>query len=84
MKQEKQARKDTSSRINDGHYLEIMDRLHCQMSNIEDHLLDHPVSQKYDELREHIIRAIVNLIQAYQISGDLASANTLKKKKKKR
>ena len=75
MKQEK---------LNDGHYLEIMDRLHCQMSNIEDHLLDHPVSQKYDELREHIIRAIVNLIQAYQISGDLASANTLKKKKKKR
>ena len=75
MKQEK---------LNDGHYLEIIERLHCQMSNIEDHLLDHPVSQKYDVLREHIIRALVKLIQAYQITGDLASANTLKKKKKKR
>ena len=71
-----------TTKINDGHYLEILDRLHCQMTDIEHHLLDHPVSQKYSELREHIIRATVNLVKAYQIAGSLTSAHKLKKKKK--
>ena len=70
------------TKINDGHYLEVLDRLHCQMTDIEHHLLDHPVSQKYDALREHIIKAVVNLVKAYQIAGSLASSDKLKKKKK--
>jgi len=52
------------------------------MTDIEHHLLDHPVSQKYDTLREHIIKAVVNLVKAYQIAGSLASSDKLKKKKK--
>ena len=71
-----------TNKLNDGHYLEVLDRLHCQMTDIEHHLLDHPVSQKYGELREHIIRAVVNLVKAYQIAGSLTSAHKLKKKKK--
>ena len=70
-----------TNKLNDGHYLEILDRLHCQMTDIEHHLLDHPVSQKYDALREHIIKAVVNLVKAYQIAGSLTSAHKLKKKK---
>ena len=72
-----------TNKLNDGHYLEILDRLHCQMTDIENHLLDHPVSQKYGELREYIIKATVNLVKAYQIAGSLTSAEKLKKKKKK-
>ncbi len=70
-----------TSKLNDGHYLEVLDRLHCQMTDIEHHLLDHPVSQKYDALREHIIKAVVNLVKAYQIAGSLTKAHRLKKKK---
>ena len=72
-----------TNKLNDGHYLEILDRLHCQMTDIENHLLDHPVSQKYGELREYIIKATVNLVKAYQIAGSLTTAEKLKKKKKK-
>jgi hypothetical protein len=70
-----------TSKLNDGHYLEILDRLHCQITDIENHLLEHPVSEKYGELREHIIRALVNLVQGYQIAGSLTKAHRLKKKK---
>ena len=73
--------KEKKAKLNGGHYLEILDRLHCQMTDIEHHLLDHPVSQKYDALREHIIKAVVNLVKAYQIAGSLASSDKLKKKK---
>ena len=76
-------KKKKTTKLNDGHYLEVLDRLHCQMTDIEHHLLDHPVSQKYDTLREHIIRATVNLVKAYQIAGSLTTAHKLKKKKKK-
>ena len=69
------------TKINDGHYLEILDRLHCQMTDVEHHLLEHPVSEKYDELRESIIKALVNLVKAYQIAGRLTKAHRLKKKK---
>ena len=72
-----------TTKLNDGHYLEVLDRLHCQMTDIEHHLLEHPVSQKYDALKEHIIRAVVNLVKAYQIAGSLTTAHKLKKKKKK-
>ena len=72
-----------TNKLNDGHYLEILDRLHCQMTDIENHLLDHPVSQKYGELREYIIKATVNLVKAYQIVGSLTTAEKFKKKKKK-
>ena len=74
-------KKKKTTKLNDGHYLEVLDRLHCQMTDIENHLLDHPVSQKYGELREYIIKATVNLIKAYQIAGSLTSAEKLKKKK---
>lgn len=73
--------KEKKAKLNDGHYLEVLDRLHCQMTDIEHHLLEHPVTQKYGELREHIIKAVVNLVKAYQIAGSLTKAHRLKKKK---
>jgi len=69
--------------INDGHYLEIMDRLHVQMSVLESHLLEHPIANENKEVKRLIIRSIVALVQAYQIVGGLAHDNIKKTKKKK-
>ena len=69
--------------INDGHYLEIMDRLHVQMCVLESHLLEHPIANENKEVKRLIIRSIVSLVQAYQIVGGLAHDNIKKTKKKK-
>lgn len=66
-------------KLNDGHYLEVLDRLHVQLDNIERHLLEHPVIERHDDVREDVIRAIVRLVQAYQSVGKHLS----KRKKKK-
>ena len=68
--------------INDGHYLEIMDRLHVQMCVLESHLVEHPIANENKEIKRLIIKAIVSLVQAYQITGGLAH-DTAKKTKKK-
>jgi len=69
--------------INDGHYLEMMDRLHVQMSVLESHLLYHPIADKHKDVKRLIIRATIALVQAYQIVGGLAHDTTKKTKKKK-
>ena len=71
------------TKLNDGHYLEVMDRLHVLMSTMDDHLFQHPVVKQNKELREHLIKGVVNLIKAYQEAGALASKKTRTKKKKK-
>ena len=37
--------------INDGHYHEMLDRLHVQMSVLEEHVLSHPVADKHKEVK---------------------------------
>ena len=68
--------------INDGHYLEMMDRLHVQMCVLESHLVEHPIANENKEIKRLIIKAIVSLVQAYQITGGLAHDTTKKTKKK--
>lgn len=58
--------------INDGHYLELMDRLHVVNCIIEDHILDHPLTNTYSEVKELIEEAQSKLYQAYQIIGSLS------------
>jgi hypothetical protein len=73
--------------INDGHYGEMLDRLHVQMSVIEEHLFKHPISEQNKEIRESIIKAIVNLIKAYRLTGELITKKSKKnvtKRKSKR
>jgi len=56
------------------------------MSVIEEHLFKHPISEQNKEVRESIIKAIVNLIKAYRLTGELItrkSKKTLPNKKKK-
>jgi hypothetical protein len=58
--------------INDGHYHEMMDRLYVQMDILDQYLLKHPVGEKHKEISKPIIKAIVALLNAYQIAGGLA------------
>ena len=68
--------------INDGHYHEMMDRLYVQMDILDQYLLKHPIGEKHKEISKPIIKAIVALVQAYQIKGGIAHDKINKTKKK--
>lgn len=55
--------------INDGHYLELMDRLHVIMSNLNDHCVKHPLAQSDDEIKFKIEYALGQVWDAYQTVG---------------
>lgn len=55
--------------IDDGYYLELMDRLWVQTCIIEDHLYGHPLVKKIKKVRKLIEKAGLSLSEAYQIVG---------------
>lgn len=59
------------SKINDGHYLEVLDRIHVMASMIEEHLSNHPLVKKEDQINKLIKFTLSNLSEAYQIAGEL-------------
>jgi hypothetical protein len=61
--------------INEGHYLELMDRLHVIMSTINDHILEHPLAEQQKEIQSLVEDAISNLWNAYQLVGGLTYEN---------
>ncbi len=61
--------KQKKNSINDGHYLELMDRLHIVMCTLNDHCLEHPLSQSDKEIKFQIEYAIGQIWDAYQIVG---------------
>ena len=67
------------NKINDGHYLELMDRLHVQTCMIDDHLVSHPLTKKIKKAKKLIDNAVISLAEAYQIVGN----KSYKKQKKK-
>lgn len=56
-------------KINDGHYLELMDRLYVKLSEIEEYLMKHPLTPKIKKVKKLIDRAGMSLAEAYQIVG---------------
>lgn len=58
--------------INDGHYLEVMDRLHIINCTLEEHLLYHPITNTYSEVKDLIEEAQSKLLAAYQMVGSLS------------
>jgi len=56
--------------INDGHYLELMDRLHIVMMNIQDHILSHPLTENEPDIQNKIEQASSKLFEAYQLVGN--------------
>lgn len=59
-----------NSNINDGHYLELMDRIHIVMMNIQDHLLEHPLTEIHSDIEKKLTSAQNNLWKAYQLVGE--------------
>jgi len=55
--------------INPGHYLELMDRLHVIMCTINDHCLEHPLTETDEEIKTKIDYALGQLWDAYQLVG---------------
>jgi hypothetical protein len=58
------------NKINKGHYLELMDRIHIVMMNIQDHLIDHPLAENERDVRKKIEKALHKLWEAYQLVGN--------------
>ena len=67
------------NKINDGHYLELMDRLHAQTCMIEDHLVSHPLTKKIKKAKKLIDDAVMSLAEAYQIVGNKSYKKQTKK-----
>lgn len=67
------------NKINDGHYLELMDRLYIQICMIEDHLWNHPLTKKNKRVKKLIDNAGMSLSEAYQIIGNESYENDKKK-----
>ena len=64
------SKKQKKNSINDGHYLELMDRIHIVMMNIQDHLIDHPLAENEKDVQKKIEKAQHNLWKAYQLVGN--------------
>ncbi len=56
--------------INAGHYLELMDRTYITMENINDHLIEHPLTDNEEDIKILFEEAIDKLFEAYQLIGD--------------
>lgn len=66
-------------KVNDGHYHEMMDRIHISMETINDHMVQHPVSRKHKKINRLLIEAIVVLNEAYQETGKVSCKKSLRK-----
>jgi hypothetical protein len=62
-------------KINSGHYLELMDRLYVAMSTINDHILEHPLTEQETDVQSLVESAISDLWDAYQLVGGLDNEN---------
>jgi hypothetical protein len=65
------------SKINNGHYLELMDRLHVIMCTLEDHCIKHPLTKKEKSIKFTLESAMNELWDAYQEVGK--KSNKMKK-----
>jgi hypothetical protein len=61
----------TDIKINDGHYLELMDRLHVASCTIDDHILNHPLCEENKDIQNKIDEALSLLMEAYQMVGNI-------------
>jgi hypothetical protein len=62
--------KPKKNSINKGHYLELMDRIHIAACMIDDHILNHPLSENEPEIQNRLDEALSLLLETYQIVGN--------------
>ena len=58
------------NKINAGHYLELMDRIHIVCCTIDDHILNHPLSENEKDIQKKLDEALELLLEAYQLVGN--------------
>jgi hypothetical protein len=63
------SKKQKKNSINAGHYLELMDRIHVVSCTIDDHILNHPLSENEKDIQNKIDLALELLLEAYQMVG---------------
>ncbi len=66
--------------IDDAYLTELFDRIHVTQSNIEDHLVNHPVLSYFPSVEAKIECAQMMLGQAYQEIGSIQYAREVDKK----
>ena len=60
---------------NEGQYLELMDRIHIASINLDDHILNHPISISNPDVKYHLSVALDNLLIAYSNLGYIEDEN---------
>jgi hypothetical protein len=60
---------------NEGQYLELMDRIHIASINLDDHILNHPISIANPDVKYHLSVALDNLLIAYSNLGYISDEN---------
>ena len=60
---------------NEGQYLELMDRIHIASINLDDHILNHPISLANSDVKYHLEIALDNLLIAYSNLGYIEDEN---------
>ena len=65
------AQDNSMTEINDGHYLEAMDRIHVAICMIDEHILCHPLIEQQPEIKSKIEEALDCLGSAYQKVGNI-------------
>ena len=63
------SKKQKKNLINKGHYLELMDRIHIVMMNVQEHLVEHPLAENEKDIQKKLEKASHNLWEAYQLVG---------------
>ena len=58
-------------KINEGHSLEILDRVHVASCMVHDHLVEHPAMshKKFKKVKKKVDKALQNLVDAYHEAG---------------
>ena len=64
------SKKQKKNSINKGHYLELMDRMHIAACMIDDHILNHPLSENEPDIQNKLDMALYLLLEAYQMVGN--------------
>ena len=56
-------------------YLELSDRIHIASVNLDDHILNHPISLQNPDVKYHLELALDNLLIAYSNLGYVIDEN---------
>ena len=64
------SKKQKKNSINKGHYLELMDRIHIVCCTIDDHILNHPLSENESDIQAKLDLVLELLLEAYQMVGN--------------